>query len=264
MVSEICSIPECGEPKWKREWCGRHYRMQWEKSRPKCSITGCDNPKRGKDLCGKHYQQWKRGDTSLGLPLPDLDTCEAGDCAKPATVAGMCNAHYLRKRRHGDPLAGDVAKMRDVDAKFKARTVREGDCLVWTAGQKSSGYGKIMADGRSQPVHRWAYERFVGPIPEGMDIDHICFNRLCCEPSHLRVTTRKQNVENHQGAPVNSTTGVRGVWRRSKDGKLVAEVSHNGRKYHVGFFDDLAKAEAAVIAKRNELFTHNDIDRLAA
>lgn len=194
------------------------------------------------------------------------EICSIPECADPVHVKkfGFCNAHYLRMRKHGNPLGGSGPKMRDVDAKFKARTRREGDCLVWTAGLKSSGYGKIHADGRGQPAHVWAYKRFVGPVPEGMEVDHRCWNRACVETSHLRLVTHKQNNENHQGAPANSTTGVRGVWRRSKDGKFIAEVMHHKVKYYLGTFTDLAKAEAVVIAKRNELFTHNDIDRIAA
>ncbi len=43
-------------------------------------------------------------------------------------------------------------------------------------------------------VHRVTYETFVGPIPEGLEIDHLCRNRLCCNPVHLEAVTRKENV----------------------------------------------------------------------
>lgn len=72
--------------------------------------------------------------------------------------------------------------------------------------------------------------------------------------------THKQNTENRAGAPANSTTGVRGVYFISKN-RYEAKVRHNGKRIHVGRFDTLEEAEAAVIAKRNELYTHNDLDR---
>lgn len=229
-----------------------------------CTIPECGNQHKARGLCGKHYQRWVRGDDSLGLPTPELIECDASGCTAKSTVAEFCSIHYQRNRRHGNPLGGGIAKMRDVDAKFKARTVREGECLVWTAGQKSSGYGKIFADGRGQTAHVWAYKRFVGPVPEGMEVDHRCWNRLCCEPTHLRLVTHKQNNENHQGALVTSTTGFRGVHWNTKAGKYQVEVKHNQKKYYGGRFDDPEEANVAAIELRNELFTHNDIDRMAA
>jgi hypothetical protein len=81
----------------------------------------------------------------------------------------------------------------------------------------------------------------------------------CVNPEHLRPVTQKQNVENRPGLAANNTSGVTGVyWHRNR---WMAEVKHNGSKHYVGRFTDIAEAEAAVIAKRNELFTHNDIDR---
>lgn len=101
------------------------------------------------------------------------------------------------------------------------------------------------------------------PIPDGMDIDHMCHVRECVNPSHLRACTRKQNLENRAGADRDSKSGVRGVHWRKDIRKWNAKVRHNSRDYYVGVFQSLEEAEAAVIAKRNELFTHNDTDRAA-
>lgn len=76
-------------------------------------------------------------------------------------------------------------------------------------------------------------------------------------PEHVRLATHKQNAENRTYQ--HGKSGVRGVWQR--DGKWRARVRHNGNSYSLGTFDDLAAAERAVVAKRNELFTHNDEDR---
>ena len=68
-------------------------------------------------------------------------------------------------------------------------------CVEWSGTRYSSGYGRIT-EGRKKHyyVHRWAYEYFIGPIPEGMVIDHICRNRACCNPSHLEVVTSGENT----------------------------------------------------------------------
>jgi hypothetical protein len=97
-----------------------------------------------------------------------------------------------------------------------------------------------------------------------VDLDHICGNRVCCNLDHLRPTSRKQNMENLRGAYVTSTTGVRGVHRDNRCNKWRVRVKHNYREYSGGYFDNLADAEAAAIALRNRLFTHNDADRKAA
>lgn len=75
-------------------------------------------------------------------------------------------------------------------------------CWVFT-GAKRNGYGVIGRGSREQGLeytHRATYMAFRGPITDGMDIDHLCRNRVCCNPAHLRVATRSQN--NINGARV--------------------------------------------------------------
>lgn len=66
-------------------------------------------------------------------------------------------------------------------------------CWNWDK-PNSEGYGKITDQGIEFFAHRWAYLRFVGPIPQGLDLDHLCRNRACCNPWHLEPVTRKENV----------------------------------------------------------------------
>jgi len=146
-------------------------------------------------------------------------------------------------------------------SRFDAQTARQGECLVWTGHQNGYGYAQFKLKGKSVAVHRYAYERHVGPIPEGMQIDHLCHNRVCVEPAHLRAVTNKQNLENVSGAYASSSTGVRGVSPIKGSHKFLAQVTHNRKNYKAGRFDSIAEAEAAVIALRNRLFTHNDADR---
>jgi len=147
--------------------------------------------------------------------------------------------------------------------RYWARVQKGPDCWLWT-GANDGRYGHFWESKDKSPMaHRYSYEQMFGPIPEGAQIDHLCHQTLCVNPAHLRQVTPKQNMENRAGAPSSSVTGVRGVsWRRN-DKAYDASVGHNGARVWVGRFANLADAEAAVIAKRNELHTHNDLDRMA-
>lgn len=93
-----------------------------------------------------------------------------------------------------------------------------------------------------------------------MYIDHICHNRKCVNPEHLRKVTKKQNSENHQGTAMpNSHSGVRNVHWSKQANKWKVTVMRT----HGGYFalEDLDKADEAAKALRNKLFTHNDVDR---
>ena len=115
--------------------------------------------------------------------------------------------------------------------------------------------------GKTHYAHVVAYELAYGPVPDGMEVDHIdCVSRACVNQAHLRAATRKQNQENRHRQHGRNTSGVRGVsWSRAA-GQWTARVGHN-RRIYCAYFHDLNEAAAWAVAKRLELFTHNTVDR---
>lgn len=69
----------------------------------------------------------------------------------------------------------------------------ESGCWLWTGALNSRGYSCIGVDGKSQLAHRVSYELHVGPIPEGLQIDHLCRVKRCINPEHLEPVTAQEN-----------------------------------------------------------------------
>lgn len=78
-------------------------------------------------------------------------------------------------------------------------------CWLWTGATYPAGYGKTGVDGRTLLAHRVSYELFVGPIPEGLQLDHLCRVRNCVNPAHLEPVTAAENTLRGNGpAAVNA------------------------------------------------------------
>lgn len=156
------------------------------------------------------------------------------------------------------------------EQRFWAKVNKTETCWLWTAAcHKVGSYGDFW-DGTKRPngtnrivrAHRFAYELLVGPIPAGTEIDHICHVRRCVNPDHLRVTTHVENMQNR--SEFWGASGRRGVHLDRRTGRWDVRVTLKGATHYGGSFKTLEEADAAAIALRNELFTHNDADRIAS
>lgn len=90
--------------------------------------------------------------------------------------------------------------MGNVPARLWSRVDRSGGphtCWLWLGRTNAKGYGRITVNGQGRFVHRVAYELLVGPIPDGLQIDHVkasgCTNRNCVNPEHLEPVTSREN-----------------------------------------------------------------------
>jgi hypothetical protein len=86
------------------------------------------------------------------------------------------------------------APVKDVRQRLLDR-VRETEtgCWEWQGYRTPAGYGQMCVNSKLNLTHRLAYELFVGPIPAGLHIDHLCRNRGCCNPDHLEPVTPGEN-----------------------------------------------------------------------
>jgi hypothetical protein len=90
-------------------------------------------------------------------------------------------------------------------ARVLARSERRGDfgCLVWTGCLDSGGYGQIRVGGRkgrTRRVHQVVYEAAHGPVPPGLELDHLCRRRDCVDLRHLEVVSHAENVRRGDAA----------------------------------------------------------------
>lgn len=109
----------------------------------------------------------------------------------------MCERHYRRMLHKGSTDAPapppDVLSLVDKHGPKNLRV--RGRCWRWTGGFYSNGYGKLQRAGLSSSLaHRIVYSLLVGPVPDGLDLDHLCRHRWCVRPSHLEPVTHKVNL----------------------------------------------------------------------
>jgi hypothetical protein len=144
-----------------------------------CNIEGCGRAHLAKGLCDKHYRRFMRG----------------GDPHTPSPKELTLEERFLAKLGPKDPVTG---------------------CIEWTGSRKQvgsrkqAGYGRISRDGKLVQTHRLAYELKHGPIPDGMEVCHSCDNPPCCNEEHLRLDT-------HAGNVADMMTKGRGVQPKGED-----------------------------------------------
>ncbi|MBB5748585.1 HNH endonuclease signature motif containing protein [Micrococcus sp. TA1] len=190
-----------------------------------------------------------------------MSDCSIEGCSEPIKVKsrGWCNKHYKRWRAYGTP-EGRASRT----ARFWERVNKSAPngCWEWT-GQTNNGYGRLSWGPRMDYAHRIAFRLVNGSIPHAFEIDHICHNTICVNPSHLRLANRSENQQNMRGPNRNTTTGVRGVSYIKSRGVYQCHGSINGKSVGLGYFTTLDAATEFIAEWRRENYPFSDMDKVA-
>jgi hypothetical protein len=150
-------------------------------------------------------------------PIIPKATCSFGECNLPFLARGLCSKHWQQAKRGKIPFG--VALIWPNYGSLEERlwprvnkngTIPEGKphlgpCWAWEGTVDGGGYGHITDQGKTMKVHRIVFEWIKGKIPNGLEIDHLCRNPVCCNPEHLEaVTSRINNLRSTSPAAINS------------------------------------------------------------
>lgn len=166
-----------------------------EQSTPNlCLFPECGRQKQSQGFCRAHCKQKLQGIQLTALKKLNQRFCSFPACGRPYRCRGFCNGHYQQhfagkemyamyetQRPYGSPprIICDEVQCPNRDL--------IGPCHVFRGHKNRGGYGHVKLSGTKLVlVHRYCWEREIGPIPDKLVIDHQCRNRACCNVDHLR------------------------------------------------------------------------------
>ena len=164
----------------------------------------------------------------------------------PIPLAGVSTENQVRQKGWAIPRCNMANPVKNFgpEWRFWAKVHITEGCWEWTGARMWQGYGHFGVGGKVIRSHRYAYQSLVGLIPDGMFIDHICFNHACVNPSHMRLATPSQNTRN-QRLQASNTSGYKGVSWSKASHKWRAYISINNIQIHLGLYTTRKSAYAA-------------------
>lgn len=114
-----------------------------------------------------------------------------------------CDCGTIRQVISGDLRFGKSVGCGCADGRFVSSIIRyelsyipepNSGCYLWMGYLDQKGYGRIKINGKSFKAHKFAYEHFIGPVAEGLELDHLCRIRCCVNPWHLEPKLHSENV----------------------------------------------------------------------
>ena len=206
-ASAVCSIDGCGKPVRARGWCVNHYALWQRNGKPivvkgaikTCSIEGCEKLKKARGWCAAHYWRNQNYGSPLALRSPPAksDVCCVEGCVSPPNgKRNMCNAHYLKWYRRGDPNAAPQRAGHGEPSKWLRDHVHysSDECLIWPFAVGRDGRGRVSDI--SPQAHRAMCILTNGKPPTALhEAAHSCGkgHEGCVHPKHLYWATPIEN-----------------------------------------------------------------------
>ena len=86
-------------------------------------------------------------------------------------------------------------KLRDPRQRFIEKVHKTNNCWVWIGAIRKNGYGSFWSGKKHESAHRFSYKLYNGVIPDRKLIMHICDNKICVNPNHLKIGTQMENLQ---------------------------------------------------------------------
>jgi hypothetical protein len=164
-----------------------------------CIIDGCTGVRGQKGtarkMCRPHYLEYQRSQPHKQCLVPDC-TLSAN---WPGSGRGLCSKHRYREDKHGTTDASGLTRAPDglsIKERFESKVKIDPvtGCHVWQDKASEKGYGWLCINKKALAAHRVAWTLYVGEVPRGLVLDHLCENTMCVNVKHLEPVTRAENV----------------------------------------------------------------------
>lgn len=138
------------------------------------------------------------------------------------TIRGLTRSTGLIREGLPD-MVPKISPAATLDDRFWSRVRKSDRCWEWDGAHLASGYGSFRHQGQARVVHRLTYEATFGPIQDGLQIDHLCRNRGCCNPDHLEAVSQKINLLRGVGFSAENARK-----ERCPDGHIYDAINYRG------------------------------------
>lgn len=122
--------------------------------------------------------------------------CSIDGCDAAHYALGLCEKHYARQRRHGDPnIVHAYSRPDDSVERFWQNVEISDGCWIWRGAPDAHGYGRLRVRGVTVKAHRFSYAIHKGEIPPDTCVCHLCDTPLCVNPDHLWLGSNADNIQ---------------------------------------------------------------------